>query len=94
MVVSPCIINDDFIENEIGVTLYNSDSQHLIGALTHMETMALVEMIEHIDVTTYTLLSAMADQLSNLDNKLDNLDLKLERMSKMIQDIQVHSLQS
>lgn len=78
IIFAPAVIDDEFSMNEKGIAI--GVPGKLIGCLTHLESMALIETIERLDISSYTLLSAMAEQLANLDKKSDMILEKLDRI--------------
>lgn len=71
MVMSPTIIIDQQSSNEPGIQL-KADGLDL-GCLAHYEARALIDAINHMDITTYTLLAGLTEKVDSMDRKLDTI---------------------
>lgn len=71
MVMSPTIITDQQSVSEPGIQL-KADGLDL-GCLVHYETRALIDTINHMDITTYTLLAGLTEKVDSMDRKLDTI---------------------
>ena len=84
ILILPTLIQDQFEGRTYrGVQIQNTHGT--IGYLTHQEMLSLIDTIDHLDITTYTLLAGIADQIDSIDGKVTEIDNKLDQLIKMIQ---------
>lgn len=65
-----------------GVSLFIND--RLIGHLTHSDILSVIEIIEHFDMTTYTLLTALVDKMEQMDSKLDYTNQQIDEINRKL----------
>ena len=75
--IEPTLIQDQNQKQTSGVILRTSDTRGVIGTMYTYEVSALCDTISHIDVTTYSLIAAMAEQNTRIEHKVDMI---LERL--------------
>lgn len=75
--IEPTLIGFQDQEQNPGILLRVNDSRGTIGTMYTYEASALVDMIGHMDVTSYSLLAAMAEQNTRIENKVDMILDKL-----------------
>lgn len=63
--------------------LFTADGE-AIGVMSHIETMSLIEHLDHFDVNTYSLLAGVVDELETLNNKMDSLIMSNQRIEKLL----------
>lgn len=76
--IEPTLIGYQDQNQNPGILLRVNDSRGTIGTMYTYEVSALVDMISHMDVTSYTLLAAMAEQNTRIEHKVDMI---LDRLS-------------
>lgn len=57
----------------------------LIGTMGHNEVLGLIDLIDHIDISTYALIAGVIDEMETTNSKLDRVLQQLDRIEKSIQ---------
>ena len=57
----------------------------LIGTMGHNEVLGLIDLIDHIDISTYALIAGVIDEMETTNSKLDRVLQQLDRIEKLIQ---------
>lgn len=55
-----------------------------MGMMSHNEVLGMVELLDHFDVNTYTLLAGMVDEIESLSNKVDAVLTISDRIEKLL----------
>lgn len=71
LTLGPTLINDMYVTNEIGIYFMKEGID--LGCLTHYEANALIDTINHMDITTYSLLAGLTEKVDQMDKKIDLL---------------------
>lgn len=85
ILITPTLIYDqEEAKTYRGVQIQNHAGT--IGYLTHQEMLSLIDTINHLDISSYTLLAAVADQIDGIDTKTDLMNKKLDQVLDLIKN--------
>ncbi|MDE6041145.1 MAG: hypothetical protein K2F99_06155 [Muribaculaceae bacterium] len=85
LTIVPCVMqmSESYIR---GVTLMvDSD---VLGSMTHLEVLGLLEMLERFDINTFSLLAAVVDELELMSDRLTAMDMKLNELLAICKALQ------
>ena len=57
----------------------------VIGTMSHTEVLGVIDLIDHIDLSTYTLIAGVIDELESSNRKLDHMQAQMDRIEKLLQ---------
>ena len=93
-VIPDVVVNPYTKESKRGVSIYDND--HFVGALVHHEVLALIDVLQRFDVNTFGLVSAIVDQLSDMQNDISlingNLLKVLENQRQILELLRLKNL--
>ena len=83
--LSPTVIYQlDEPNEQLGIALSNNSGS--LGALTYLEATALINTIDHIDISSYVMLACIADRLEYMSDKIDLMNANVNKMIKLLQE--------
>lgn len=56
-----------------------------IGVLHHQEALGLIEQIDHLDITSYSLIAGVIDEMDGMCNRLDAMTDLLQKIYAILQ---------
>ncbi|MCM1230154.1 MAG: hypothetical protein NC489_08475 [Ruminococcus flavefaciens] len=56
-----------------------------LGTITHQEALGLIEQLDHLDITSYSLLAGVIDELESANNRLDGMQHMLNKIYALLQ---------
>ena len=83
LLISPTVVQNREGEQRRGIAFVVDGGE--IGTMDHFEAMAFVEMLDHLDVSTFGLLAGVSDQLDAIDRKLDSVRTDLGTIIAMLE---------
>jgi len=86
LVLSPDITYDR-TGKQMKAILFSIDGEAL-GMMGHNEVLGMVELLDHFDVNTYSLLAGVVDEMESLHNKLDTVILTTSRIEKLLMKLE------
>lgn len=69
VVLSPAIVKYEDRSNQYGISINIPGGT--IGTMSHLEIAALINTIDHMDISTYTMMAGVSDQIAHIEQKLD-----------------------
>jgi len=64
----------DFIVDEVN-----------IGTMGHSEVLALIDLIDHLDIANYSLTAGIIDELETMNGKFDQMQIQMDRIERLLQ---------
>ena len=55
-----------------------------MGIMGHNDVLGMVEMLDHFDINTYSLLAGVVDELESMSNKVDTILMTVSRIEKLL----------
>lgn len=56
-----------------------------IGIINHQEALGLIEQLDHLDITSYTLMAGIVDELESANTRLDSMMDMLQKIYELLQ---------
>lgn len=69
VVLSPTIVKYEDRSNQYGITINIPGGT--IGTMSYLEIAALINTIDHMDISTYTMMAGVSDQVAHVEQKID-----------------------
>ena len=90
LTIMPCVmsLSESYIR---GINLMVDTDQ--LGSMTHLEALGFLELLERFDMTTFTLLAGVVDELEMMSDRLTTMDMKLNEILELCRAMQHASLQ-
>lgn len=82
LTLSPDIAYDRTGKQMKGV-LFSVDGAAM-GIMGHNDVLGMVEMLDHFDINTYSLLAGVVDELESMSNKVDTILMTVSRIEKLL----------
>ncbi|MCM1531921.1 MAG: hypothetical protein NC114_06575 [Ruminococcus flavefaciens] len=65
-----------------------------IGTITHQEALGLIEQLDHLDITSYTLMAGIIDELESANNRLSSMQDMIQKIYALLQQQQRTNIQA
>ncbi|MCM1532579.1 MAG: hypothetical protein NC114_09955 [Ruminococcus flavefaciens] len=82
LTLSPDIAYDRTGKQMKGI-LFSIDG-NAMGVMSHNEVLGMVEIMDHFDVNTYSLLAGVVDELESMNSKIDTVLMSVGRIEKLL----------
>lgn len=57
---------------------------NLLGIISHHDVMSLVEQLDHLDISTYSLMAGVIDEMEGMNNRLDAMNQMIQHLTELI----------
>ena len=58
-----------------------------IGFMNHNDILSLIDILDHLDVSNFSLIAGVIDEIATLSSKVEAIDMKLDRMLKLMEEM-------
>ena len=55
--------------------------------MNHNDILSLIDILDHLDVSNFSLIAGVIDEIATLSSKVEAIDMKLDRMLKLMEEM-------